>query len=87
MKIKSLLLIGSMAVVGLAISSCSKEENLFDSEAAQANRLEQYKANLEALIQQRSSDSEDKQTRFLLQRGFTYEEIISKSRDNIHSIL
>jgi len=47
MKIKSLLLIGSMAVVGLAISSCSKEENLFDSEAAQANRLEQYKANFE----------------------------------------
>ena len=48
---------------------------------------EQYKANLEALIQQRSSDLEDKRTRFLLQRGFTYEEIISKSRDNIHSIL
>ena len=47
MKIKSLLLIGSMAVFGMAMSSCSKEENLFDSDAAQAKRMDTYKANFE----------------------------------------
>lgn len=47
MKIKSLLLIGSMAVFGMAMTSCSKEENLFDSDAAQAQRMEKYKANFE----------------------------------------
>ena len=35
----------------------------------------QYKKNLEALIQQRKSDSPDKLLRFLAQRGFTYDEI------------
>jgi regulatory protein len=35
----------------------------------------QYTANLEKLIAQRCSDSEDKLLRFLLQRGFTYEDI------------
>ena len=35
----------------------------------------QYKKNLEALIQQRKSDSPDKLLRFLTQRGFTYDEI------------
>lgn len=35
----------------------------------------QYKKNLEALIQQRKSDSPDRLLRFLSQRGFTYEEI------------
>lgn len=34
-----------------------------------------YYANLRALITQRRSDSEDKRLRFLLQRGFTYEQI------------
>lgn len=34
-----------------------------------------YYANLRELISQRRSDSEDKRLRFLLQRGFTYEEI------------
>ena len=47
MKIKSLLLIGSMAVFGMAMTSCSKEENLFDNQAAQANRMEQYRVNFE----------------------------------------
>lgn len=47
MKIKSLLLIGSMAVFGMAMTSCSKEENLFDSDAAQAKRMDTYKANFE----------------------------------------
>lgn len=35
----------------------------------------QYKSNLQALFQQRKSDSEEKWLRFLLQRGFTYDEI------------
>ena len=36
---------------------------------------EQYKVNLRSLIAQRKSDNEEKRLRFLLQRGFTYEEI------------
>ena len=36
---------------------------------------ETYTANLRALIASRRSDSSDKRLRFLLQRGFTYEEI------------
>jgi len=35
----------------------------------------QYKSNLQALLKQRKSDSEEKRLRFLLQRGFTYDEI------------
>ena len=35
----------------------------------------QYKTNLQALYEQRKSDPEEKRMRFLLQRGFTYEEI------------
>lgn len=34
-----------------------------------------YTKNLRALIAARQSDSEDKRLRFLLQRGFTYDEI------------
>ena len=34
-----------------------------------------YFANLRTLAMQRKNDSEDKRLRFLLQRGFTYEEI------------
>ena len=48
---------------------------------------EKYKDNLRALIAQRKSDSEDKRLRFLLQRGFTYEEIrlLSELRSRIDS--
>lgn len=35
----------------------------------------QYKSNLQALFKQRKSDSEEKRLRFLLQRGFPYDEI------------
>ncbi len=35
----------------------------------------QYKSNLQALFEQRKSDPEEKRLRFLLQRGFTYDEI------------
>lgn len=35
----------------------------------------QYAANLRKLAQQRRSDAPDKRMRFLLQRGFTYDEI------------
>lgn len=35
----------------------------------------QYQSNLQALFKQRKSDSEEKRLRFLLQRGFTYDEI------------
>ena len=34
-----------------------------------------YYTNLRALIHQRRADSEDKRLRFLLQRGFTYDQI------------
>ena len=34
-----------------------------------------YTRNLQSLITSRKSDSEEKQLRFLLQRGFTYDEI------------
>lgn len=34
-----------------------------------------YEANLRSLVAQRKSESEEKRLRFLLQRGFTYEEI------------
>lgn len=48
---------------------------------------EKYRDNLCALIAQRKSDSEDKRLRFLLQRGFTYEEIrlLSGLRSRIDS--
>lgn len=48
---------------------------------------EKYRDNLHALIAQRKSDSEDKRLRFLLQRGFTYEEIrlLSGLRSRIDS--
>ena len=36
---------------------------------------EMYTKNLRALIDSRKKDSEEKRLRFLLQRGFTYEEI------------
>ena len=39
---------------------------------------QQYTSNLRTLIAQRQSDSEDKRLRFLLQRGYTYEEIQSQ---------
>ena len=35
----------------------------------------QYKKNLQTLFQQRKADPEEKRMRFLLQRGFTYDEI------------
>ena len=35
----------------------------------------QYQSDLQALFQQRKADSEEKRLRFLLQRGFTYDEI------------
>lgn len=44
MKIKSLLVFGSMALVGVAFMSCAKE-NLFDSEAATQKLVAEYDAN------------------------------------------
>ena len=44
MKVKSLLFVG-IAMMGIAFTSCSKEENLFDNEAAQAQRMEKYAEN------------------------------------------
>ena len=35
----------------------------------------QYQSNLQSLFQQRKADPEEKRLRFLLQRGFTYDEI------------
>ena len=45
------------------------------SEALDGIDEEQYKTNLHHLISQRQSDAPDKRLRFLLQRGFTYDEI------------
>lgn len=42
----------------------------------------QYKSNLQALFKQRKSDSEEKRLRFLLQRGFTYDEIKKICKEN-----
>ena len=39
---------------------------------------EQYMKNLRSLIASRRADSEDKRLRFLMQRGFTYDEIMKK---------
>ena len=44
-------------------------------EALDAIDENQYLANLRNLIARRRSDAEDKRLRFLLQRGFTYEEV------------
>ena len=44
-------------------------------DALGAINQETYNAHLQALIASRQSDSPDKLLRFLLQRGFTYEEI------------
>ena len=49
-------------------------------EAIDGINEEVYAANLRKLVQQRLSDPEDKRLRFLLQRGFTYEEIKSATR-------
>lgn len=44
-------------------------------EALDAIDERQYVTNLRNLIAQRRSDAEDKRLRFLLQRGFTYDEV------------
>ena len=44
-------------------------------EALDAIDEKQYFTNLRNLIAQRRSDAEDKRLRFLLQRGFTYDEV------------
>ena len=44
-------------------------------EALDAIDERQYFTNLRNLIAQRRSDAEDKRLRFLLQRGFTYDEV------------
>lgn len=49
-------------------SSCIRE-------ALDAIDEKQYVTNLRNLIAQRRSDAEDKRLRFLLQRGFTYDEV------------
>lgn len=41
-----------------------------------------YRENLKSLIRQRQTDTEDKRFRFLLQRGFTFDEI--KNANNLH---
>ena len=42
----------------------------------------QYKKNLQTLFQQRKADPEEKRMRFLLQRGFTYDEIKKICKEN-----
>ena len=45
MKLRNLLVIGGLAVLGAAFTSCSKEENLFDNEAAVEKQKSEYEAN------------------------------------------
>ena len=62
----------------LKIQAGLRALQLPESEIAKAlDSIEEnsYFSNLRKLIQERRSDSEDKRLRFLLQRGFTYEEI------------
>ena len=47
MKIKSFVLVGSMAVLGVAFTSCSKGEELFDSGAKVAQQKSEYATNFE----------------------------------------
>lgn len=62
----------------LKIQAALRALQLPESEISQAlKNIDEtvYFGNLRKLIHSRSSDSEDKRLRFLLQRGFTYEEI------------
>ena len=62
----------------LKIQACLRALQLPESDIRDALggiNQETYNANLQALIASRQSDSPDKLLRFLLQRGFTYEEI------------
>lgn len=62
----------------LKIQAGLRALQLPESEIAKAlDSIEEkcYFSNLRKLIQERRADSEDKRLRFLLQRGFTYEEI------------
>lgn len=62
----------------LKIQAGLRALQLPESEIAKAlDSIEEnsYFSNLRKLLQERRSDSEDKRLRFLLQRGFTYEEI------------
>ena len=62
----------------LKIQAGLRALQLPESEIAKAlDSIEEnsYISNLRKLLQERRSDSEDKRLRFLLQRGFTYEEI------------
>ena len=62
----------------LKIQACLRALQLPESDIRDALggiNQKTYNANLQALIASRQSDSPDKLLRFLLQRGFTYEEI------------
>ena len=62
----------------LKIQAGLRALQLPESEIAKAlDSIEEkcYFSNLRKLIQERRADSEDKRLRFLMQRGFTYEEI------------
>ena len=68
----------------LKIQAGLRALQLPESEIAKAlDSIEEkcYFSNLRKLIQERRSDSEDKRLRFLLQRGFTYEEIKKASHN------
>ena len=47
MKLKNFVLVGSMAVLGVAFTSCSKGEELFDSGAQVAQQKSEYATNFE----------------------------------------
>ena len=47
MKLKNFVLVGSMAVLGVAFTSCSKGEELFDSGAKVAQQKSEYATNFE----------------------------------------
>ena len=47
MKLKNFVLVGSMAVLGVAFTSCSKGEELYDSGAIVAQQKSEYATNFE----------------------------------------
>ena len=47
MKLKNFVLVGSMAVLGVAFTSCSKGEELYDSGAIVAMQKSEYATNFE----------------------------------------
>ena len=58
MRLKGLLFVGSMAVLGVAFTSCSKGEELYDSGAIVAQQKSEYATNFEKKVRSYRSQSD-----------------------------